>query len=193
MRRKLFDSLLTTVGAVLAIVLLAAGGLLTWASVFVHDQVHGQLAAEQIHFPKKGDPSLQPSDIGPYLDRYAGQQLVNGPQAKAYADHFIKVHLKEIGGGQTYAQLSAKAKADPSNQKLAAEVDTVFRGETLRGLLLNAYAFDTIGRIAGIAADVAFAAAVVILVLVVLGFWHLRRTPPDARVGVDAPSAPAEH
>jgi hypothetical protein len=159
MNRKTLDRLLAAGGAVVAIVMLIAGALLTWAHVYVHDEVHSQLAAQQIFFPPKGSDALASKDIGPYLNRYAGQQLVNGDQAKAYADHFIAVHLKEMTGGQTYAQLSAKSLADPTNTKLAEEVQTVFRGETLRGLLLNAYAFDTVGYIAMIGAIVAYSAA----------------------------------
>lgn len=182
MRRKTFDALMTSVGLALTIVLIVAGGLLTWASTFTHDQVHDQLAQQQIFFPAHGSPALAPSDIGRYLDKYAGQQLTTGPQAEAYANHFIAVHVREIGGGQTYAQLSAQAKADPGNAKLAAQVSTLFQGETLRGLLLNAYAFGTIATIAGIAAIVSFAAAGVLLLLSALGFWHLRRTSFEAEL-----------
>src|SRR5213076_1130702 len=82
-----------------------------------------------------------------FLNRYAGQQLVNGPQAKAWADHYIAVHLKEVAGGQTYAQVSAKAQANPTDATLKAQVDTLFQGETLRGMLLNAYAFWEIGHL----------------------------------------------
>jgi hypothetical protein len=53
---------------------------------------------------------------------------------------------------------------------------TVGRGETLRGLLLSSYAWSTIGRIAAIAAWVAFAGAAVMAGLVVAGLVHLRRT-----------------
>ena len=180
MRRKTFDALLITVGSVLAAVLLVAGGLLAWGSGFIHDEVHSQLAAERIHFPPKGSDALKPADIGPYLDRYAGQQLLNGPQAKAYADHFIEVHVKEASGGKTYAELSSQLQKNPGDKALSAKVDTVFKGETLRGLLLNAYAFDTIGRIAGIAEIAAFVGAGLLLILVGVGWWHLRRTPPDA-------------
>lgn len=185
MRRKTFDALLTVGGLAIAIVLLVGGGLLTWASTFVSDQVHHQLSQEQVFFPPKGDASLAPADIGPYLNKYAGQQLLTGPQANAYANHFIAVHLKEIGGGKTYSQLSALAQADPTNTKLAAQVATVFKGETLRGLLLNAYAFATMGTIAGIAAVVCFVGAGVLLLLSLLGFLHLRRTPRGAELMPD--------
>ena len=99
------------------------------------------------------------------MNKYAGQQLTTGAQAETYADHFIANHLKAIGGGKTYAQLAAQAQADPTNTKLAATVDTMFKGETLRGLLLNAYAFGTMATIAGIAAIAAFIGSGVMLML----------------------------
>jgi hypothetical protein len=111
------------------------------------------------------------------MRQYAGDQLTTGAQAETYADHFIAVHLQTIGGGKTYAQLSAEAQADPNNATLATTVNTVFKGETLRGLLLNAYAFGTIATLAGIAAIVAFVGGLVMLVLAGLGFRHGRRTP----------------
>jgi len=182
MRRKTFDALPTTGGLLIAAVLLVAGGLLTWAHSFVNDQVHSQLSQQQIFFPKAGDPQLKEAEIGPYLNKYAGQQLTNGAQAEAYADHFIKVHLGKIGNGKTYAQLSSEAQANPSDTKLAGTVQTMFRGETLRGLLLNAYAFWKMGQIAAIAAIASFIGAGVLFLLSALGFWHLRRTDPSAEV-----------
>ena len=186
MRRKTFDALLTASGLVLAIVLFVSGGLLWWAHSFVNDQVSTQLSQQKIFFPPQGPATASP-DIGPYLNQYAGQQLLTGQQAEAYANHFIAVHLKEIGGGQTYSQLSAKAKAAPTDAKLAATVDTMFRGETLRGLLLNAYAFGTMGAIAGIAAIGAFIGGIIMLILSLLGFAHLRRVSPDAELGEPSP------
>ena len=188
MRRKTFDALLTGGGLVLAIVLLTSGGLLWWAHSFVSNQVTTQLSQQQIFFPPKGEATASP-EIGPYINQYAGQQMVNGQQAEAYANHFIAVHLKEINGGQTYAQLSTKARANPEDTKLAGQVDTAFRGETLRGLLLNAYAFDTMGRIAGIASIGAFIGAAVMLLLSLLGFAHLRRVSPDAELGAGSSAA----
>ncbi len=182
MRRKTLDVLLTTAGLVVAGVLLIAGGLLLWGHNFASSQVHTQLAAQQIFFPAKGSAGLDQPQIQPYLEKYAGQQLVNGPQAKAFADHYIAVHLKESGGGKTYAQLSAAAMAAPNDTKLAGQVATAFKGETLRGMLLNAYAFDTMGRLALIGAFVAFAGSAIMLALSFLGFAHLRKVDPDVIV-----------
>ncbi|WP_241835445.1 hypothetical protein [Pseudofrankia asymbiotica] len=159
-------------------VLFIAGGLLLWGHSFANDNVRNQLSAEKIYFPPKGSEALADPQIGPYLDKYAGQQLLTGPQAEAYADHFIKVHLSEIAGGQTYAQVSAKAQADPENAQLAAQVQTLFRGETLRGLLLEAYGFWKLGQIALIAAISSFVLGGVMLLLTGLGLLHLRRTGP---------------
>lgn len=183
MRRKTFDALLTAGGLVLAIALLIAGGLLTWGHNFVTDQVRTQLSAQKIFIPAAGSESLADPAVKPYLTKYAGQQLTNGAQAEAYADHFIAVHLRKISGDQTYAQLSAKAQAAPTDQKLAGQVATVFRGETLRGLL-NAYAFGTMARIAGIAAVASFAGAGLMLLLSLLGMLHLRRSPAEAELRV---------
>jgi hypothetical protein len=178
MRRKTFDALLATGGLVIAIVLVVAGGLLTFTHHFVDTQVRNQLAPEQIFFPKTGSAALDEAGVKPYLSKYAGQQLTTGFQAEAFADHYIAVHLKTIGGGLTYAQLSAKAQADPTNTALAAQVETVFKGETLRGLLLNGYAFAKMAQIAAWAAIGAFIGAVLMFLLALGGFWHLRRTDP---------------
>ncbi len=182
MRRRTFDALMASAGLILAAVLVAAGGLLTWAHSFVSDQVTTQLAAQQIYFPPKGSDALAAKEIGPYLNQYAGQQLTTGTQAKAYADHFIAVHIEEMTGGQTYAELSSKAMANPDDAKLQGLVATVFKGETLRGLLLNAYAFSTMGTIALYGAIASFIGAGLMLVLSLLGFAHLRRTPETAEV-----------
>ena len=175
MKRRTFDILMSIAGLFLAVTLVAAGGLLTWAHSFIGNQVHTQLAAQQIYFPAKGSAALKAPEFAA-MNQYAGQQLITGAQAEVYADHFIANHLKAIGGGKTYAQLSAEAIAHPNNAKLAAQVKTVFKGETLRGLLLNAYAFDTMGNIAGIAAIAAFIGAAVMLILGGLGLVHARRT-----------------
>ena len=192
MRRRTFDALMTVTGLILAVVLAVAGGLLFWAHSFVSDQVTSQLTAQQIYFPPKGSDAISDPAIKPYLSKYAGQQLTTGEQAKAYADHFIAVHIQEMTQGQTYAQLSAKAMANPNDEKLAGLVATVFKGETLRGLLLNAYAFGEMATIALYGAIAAFVGAGLLLVLSVLGALHLRRVPAEAEVklgGVQAATA----
>jgi hypothetical protein len=158
--------------------LIVSGALLTWAHDFIGNEVHTQLAAQQIFFPPANSKAVAAPEFAA-MRQYGGQQLTTGAQAEVYADHFIANHLKVIGGGKTYAQLSTEALAQPTNTKLAVQVATVFKGETLRGLLLNAYAFGTIGMIAGIAAIAAFIAAAVMLILGGLGLMHARRTSPD--------------
>jgi hypothetical protein len=155
--------------------------MLTWAHSFVGNQVHDQLAAQQIYFPPAGDPGIAAPEFKA-VQQYAGQQLTTGAQAEVYADHFIANHLASIGGGKTYAQLSAKSMAQPNNAELAGTVAAMFKGETLRGLLLNAYAFGTMGVIAGIAALVSFAGALLLLLLSGLGMWHARRVPVEKEI-----------
>jgi hypothetical protein len=179
MRRRTIDTVLSFTGVVMAALLLIGGGLALWASTFISGQVHDQLAAQQIYFPKAGSDSLKSPEVGPYLNRYAGQQLTTGAQAKAYADHFIAVHIAEMTGGKTYSQLSSQAMANPGDTKLAGTVQTVFRGETLRGLLLNAYAFGEMAVIAMYVAIVAFVGAALFLVLAALGFVHRARVHED--------------
>jgi hypothetical protein len=184
MRRRTFDALATTAGLVIAAILLVAGGLLLWGHNFVTDQVHTQLAAQKIYFPPAGSAPIKalPSTDAKAMTAYAGQLMTTGAQAQTYADHFIAVHLREIGGGKTYAQLATASLAQPKNAALAAQVQTVFRGETLRGLLLNAYGFWQMGQIMLIGAIVSFVGAALLLILVGLGFAHLRRAAPESEV-----------
>ena len=181
MRRRTFDGLAVTAGLLIAGLLLVAGGLLTWGHNFVTSEVHTQLAAQKIVFPPANSPAVAGAQFAP-MRQYGGQLMTTGAQAQVYADHFIAVHLAEIGGGQTYAQLSAKALANPKDAALAAQVQTMFRGETLRGLLLNAYAFGTIAQIMLWAAIAAFAGAGLLILLALFGFIHLRRTAPEAQI-----------
>ena len=184
MRRRTFDALMVFAGLALTAILLVAGGLLTWGHVFVGNEVHSQLAAQKIVFPPAGSPEIKalPKADAAAMTVFAGQTMTTGAQAQAYADHFIRVHLGEIGGGLTYSQLSAKAMAAPANTKLAAQVETVFKGTTLRGMLLNAYGFGQMGQIAWIGAIVSFAGAALLLILSLLGLAHLRRVPDTAEV-----------
>ena len=161
MRRN--SHLTAIAGFALAAILLAAGGMLLWGSAYVHNTVQGQLSAQQIFFPPKAafahpkaGTEITPSMI-PSVSQYAGQQLVTGQQAESYADNFIAVHITNMTGGKTYAQLSAASLAQPDNTKLAGQVGTVFKGETLRSMLLNAFGWWKVSEITYIASLIAFA------------------------------------
>ena len=196
MQRKVFDVLASAGGALVVVVLVVAGALLMWGYSFANSNVHNQLAEQQIVFPAAAafahpvaGSEITPSMVGT-VSKYAGQPLVTGQQAEVYADDFIAVHLQEIGGGLTYAQLSAKAMAlpagSPAYTAAEAKVQTVFQGTTLRGLLLEAYAFGTFATIALIAGIAAFVLAGVMALLVAFGFWHARRTPTEAELAIHA-------
>jgi hypothetical protein len=159
------------VEGVIVLVLLVGGGLLAWGGGFATNMVHDQLADQKISFPAKGSAGLDPKTY-PGLQRYAGQAVDNGPKAKAYANEFIKVHLAETAGGKTYSQVSDASRANPTDTKLSGQVQTLFRGETLRGLLLYAWGWSVVGMIATLAAWAAFAGAAV--VLAAFGYGLLR-------------------
>jgi hypothetical protein len=180
MRRS--STLAAIAGFALAAILVAAGGLLLWGSAYTHNMVHSQLAAQKIYFPPKpafahpvAGGEITPSMI-PSVSQYAGQQLVTGQQAQSYADNFIAVHIANMTGGKTYAQLSAAALANPKDTKLAAQVAAVFKGETLRSILLNAFGWWKVSQITFIASIVAFAAGGLALLVALFGLT-LRRHP----------------
>jgi hypothetical protein len=185
-RRRAVDAFLIAAGAVVAAVLIVAGALLTWGNNFAEDYVSDELSSQQIFF------SEDIADERPDLAEFAGQQVTTGPEAEAYAS-YINGHLEETAGGLTYAEMGGPAReaqaavteaqesgADEATiaelqaeaDELQGQRDTLFKGETLRGLLLSTFAWSTIGRIAGIAAVVAFVAAGVMILLVAAGLVH---------------------
>jgi hypothetical protein len=160
---------LVTIGTVLFLVLSVGSGLLLWGANFSHNMVHNQLVEQKIQFPPKGSPGLDPKEF-PGLQRYAGQAVDNGAKAKAYADQFIKVHLTTVAAGKTYSQVSAASQADPTNTVLQGQVQTLFRGETLRGLLLYAWGWSVVGEIAFWAGIAAILGAITVLFGLIIGF-----------------------
>ena len=190
MRRNTFDKLLGIAGVVLGVILLAIGGLTLWGSTYIHNQVTSQLAAQKVYFPPaaafahpKAGTEITPSMI-PSVSQYAGQQLLTGQQAEAYANNFIAVHLREIGAGKTYAQLSTEAMALPATSPkyaaLEGQVQTVFRGDTLRSMLLNAFSWWKVSQIAYIVSLVTFGLGAIAFLTGVFGFARIRREPAVA-------------
>ncbi|HEX5370868.1 MAG TPA: hypothetical protein VFY10_15790 [Dehalococcoidia bacterium] len=187
MRRKTFDALMTTGGLVVAIVLAVAGGLLAWGHSFAQDNVHKQLVSQQVFFPDKAALAGEKNaEIVKYVTPYAGQQVTNGTQAEVFADHYIAIHLQGVADGKTYSQVSeewlAMKPTDPNYATVTGQRATLFQGETLRGLLLNAYAFGKMGQIAGVASDASFIGSGAMFLLVILGAVHMRRTKSDVEV-----------
>lgn len=183
--RRRIDQVLIGLGGAVAVVFVVAGGLLTWGSNFAGDYLSDELSAQNISFPDEAALLEEGRDD---LVGFAGEQVNTGTDAEAYAS-YIAGHVEEIGGGMTYAELggperearAAVAEATASGASpdevaalqeeaaaLTGQRDTIFRDEVLQGTLLNAYAWSTMGRIAGIAgiaAIVAFVGAAVMAVL----------------------------
>lgn len=181
--RSVLDKLISGAGFLLAAVLLVAALLLTWANVFIGNQVHDQLAMQGITMPEKA--ALETPAQHAALDQYAGQKMTTGPQAKAFADNYILVHMNAASGNRTYEEVSGEfismtdaQKASPDGQALGGLRQTLFMGDTLRGLLLYGYAFATMGTIALYAAITSYIGAAFFLVLSLLGLRHARKTAP---------------
>ena len=192
-RRRTVDTLLVATGVVVSAVLIAAGVLLTWGNNFAEDYVGDELTAQHINFP---DQATLQDEGRTDLVQYAAEQVTTGSEAEAYAS-YIDGHLAKIADGATYADMGPTVRAaqdavtaaqdagkdgttianlQATADELSGQRDSLFKGETLRGLLLSTFAWSTIGRIAGIAAIVAFVAAGVMLVLVIAGLIHRSRT-----------------
>jgi hypothetical protein len=203
MRRKTFDLILTSGGALVVVVLLAAGALAMWGYSYSNSSVHNQLAAQEIFFPPKsafagvnacGTPKAVASICHPKtfseitvamvktVEPYAGQQVLNGQQAAVYANDFINVHLSQMAYHGVYSKVSGAAMAakpgSALQKTLSADESTIFQGTTLRGLLLEANGFWTFGQIALWASIIAFIFAGVMIVLTGLGVWHTRKVSP---------------
>jgi hypothetical protein len=176
--RKAIDKVFILLGVAMTAVLLVVGGLAWYGYHFATTSVTTQLSEQKVFFPPKGSTAITalPTTDQTEMNKYAGQQLVNGEQAKVYADNFINVHLSEVADGQTYAQVSTASLQNPTNTQLQAEKATLFQGETLRGLLLgDGYSYWTFGMLAKFVAIAAFVGAAVMAVLVWLGLLHLAK------------------
>jgi hypothetical protein len=180
--RKYFN--LTTVASGIAIGMIIAGALALVGGSYARDVVHDQLVPQQIYFPQKGE------ELPANLNQYAGQQVDSPAEAKAYANDFIGLHLEGVADGKSYAEVSAASMADPDNQELAAQKQTLFMGETLRGTLLGAWGWGTVGTIATIAGFVLIGIGAILLIVPVgLALTATRRR--DQRTSGTAPAATA--
>jgi len=172
MRRWTFDLIVSMLGALLVIVLAAAGALALWGYTYTSDNVHSQLAAQEIYFPSKAE--ITPPAQRPFLLQYAGQEVLTGAQAYAYAQKIASdIHGMPYHG--VYARIATASIEHPKNQTLATDKTIAFEGVTLRGLLLEAYAFSTFGTVALWASIISFILAGVMLILSILSFIHLGR------------------
>jgi hypothetical protein len=189
--RRRLDQLLIAFGIVAALVFAVAGGLLMWGANFAGDYVEDELSSQNVFFPDAASLREEGRDD---LVQYADEQVTTGAEAEAYAS-FIDGHLEGIADGKTYAEIDDRGAAEAvvaaeesgaseaeiaelqaTADELSAQRDSLFRGETLRGLLLSSYAWATVGGIAFIAAVGAFVASLAMALLVIAGLVHMRRT-----------------
>lgn len=181
MQRRHFDVLISVAGIVLAVVLLVFGLYLKDQRDFAHDTVQSQLAAQRIQFPPL-DAMSEEEKAQPNLPDFAGEKVDSGREAQVYADEFIALHLESSTEGRTYSELSSLSRENPDDEELKALVQTAFRGETLRGLLLTTYGFSELGSQAELAMTVSFIGAVLLFIFGILGLVHAARTPKEATI-----------
>jgi hypothetical protein len=192
MRRKTFDKLVTFVGFGLSVFLLVLAGLLNWGATFAQDSVKSQLENQNISFPAA---EAMPPATKNQLSKWAGMQVTKGEMARDYADLYIWEHMKAaakagVGKESTYSEVSGMymgalngGTASPEEiTKLGDLRQTLFMGNTLRGLLLEAYAFGTLGTIAAYAALASLVGGILLLLLSIAGILHIRRTPEEATI-----------
>jgi hypothetical protein len=192
MKRKNFDKIVTAVGFGLTVFLFVAAGLLNWGASFAQDSVKSQLENQNIAFPAA---EAMPEATKDQLAKWANMQVVTGEMARDYSDLYIWEHLKgssiaAVGKPATYSEVSGMymglvrgGSTDTAQiAKLGELRQTLFMGNTLRGMLLEAYAFGTMGVIAGYGAIAALVGGLVMLLLSIAGLLHIRRTPDSATI-----------
>ena len=179
MNRKAWDQLVSAAALVIAVVLVLAGAAAIYGGNFGRDNVTERLAPEMVQFPPY--EAMTPEEKTA-VGAFAGQQVTTGPQAEAFS-RYILGHLAFINEGKTYSQTSAAAREEGIAPDLAAELqgkaDTLFKGETLRAILLNAYGWWTVSTIAWFAGWFMVIAGIVLAVLAIMGFRHSKRYAAD--------------
>ncbi len=211
MNRRMLDLLFSIGGVLLGVLLLVLGLVLNNQANFAKSYVTNQLSEQQIKFtPAAGLKGEDKAAGGACLDTYGGSALDSGKKAECYANQYIGFHLKEAAKtakveGATYATLGATvatAKTAAADAKTAGKPtdvldarvtelnglrDTMFKGETLRGLLLTSYGFSIFGDRAGLAANVCFAAFGLMVLLSIAGFIHAASAKKHAAAGMAKP------
>ncbi len=176
MDRRLLDRLISWAGAIVAIALLGLGAAAIYGGSFALSNVRDRLEPQNITFPPA--EAMSDFDKAGGLTAYAGQKVDTGIEAEAFS-RYIGGHLTEVNEGATYAETSSAARAEGLDPKVAAELqgkaDTLFKGETLKAILLNAYGWWTVGQITMWAGIGAVIAGLFLSVLVALGFRHARK------------------
>jgi len=192
MKRRTFDKLVSFVGLGFAILLFIFAGLLNYGASFANGNVQTQLENQNIAFP--AEEGL-PANTKDQLMKWAGMQVTSGEMARDYSDLYILEHMNAsstavMGKAATYSEVSAAymglvrgGSADTAKIAQLGDLrQTLFMGNTLRGMLLQAYAFGIFGVVAGYAALASLLGGLLFLLLAIAGFAHIRRTPEDAMI-----------
>ena len=186
MNRKTWDRIVSASAAVIAVAMIVLGAFAIYGGNFGRENVQTRLEPQNITFPPLSamSPEEQTS-----VGAFAGQQVTTGNQAEAFS-RYIAGHLEAVNGGKTYSETSAAARAEGLAPDVAAELqgkaDTLFKGETLRSMLLNAYGWWTVATIALFVGYAMVAMGLVLAGLAALGFRHANRTRTAAIIEAPA-------
>ena len=176
--RQGWDWIISSAGAVVAIILLVLGGAAIYGGNFGQDNVRDRLAPQNISFPPA--EAMTPEELAE-VGAFAGATVDTGNEAEAFS-RYIGLHLGEVNEGATYSETSAAAREEGLDPDVAVELqakaDTLFKGETLRSILLNAYGWWTVSTIAVYAGYAMVIAGLLLGLLAFLGFRHAKRAAP---------------
>lgn len=175
MDRKVWDRVVSGAGALMAFLLVAVGVAAIYGGMFGQGNVRDRLQPQNISFaPADAMTPEESAEVGDF----AGQKVENGAQAEAFS-RYIGLHLQEVNGGKTYSETSSEARAleedDPARAELDGMVETLFRGETLRSILLNAYGWWTISTLVLFVGYGMIVVGLILGALAFLGFRHARK------------------
>jgi hypothetical protein len=183
--RRLLDRLISWTGAIMAFAMVALGAAAIYGGSFALDNVRDRLEPQNIAFPPAEAMSDYDKEIG--LTAFAGAKVDTGTEAEAFS-RYIGGHLAAVNDGKTYSETSSESRAyaaevgdNPTAAEtatigeLSGKVETLFRGETLRAILLNAYGWWVVGSITMWVGFGAVAIGILLALFAFFGFHHAKK------------------
>ena len=204
MKRRTLDIAFSVGGLLFGVLLLVLGLVLTNQANFAEDYVTEQLSEQQISFTP-AEALSEEEAASACLVEFAGTPLDSGAKAECYANDYIALHMRESATGAGYegatyatlggvqreirAELQAATDAGDPTEEIQGRLDavnglreTMFKSDTLRGLLLTTYGFSIFGERAALAATIVYIFAAVMVLLAIAGLVHAFTTKKDETV-----------
>ena len=188
MDRSGWDRIVSGAGAVVAVVLIVLGTMAIWGGNFGRQNVQDRLVPQHIQFPPAD--AMTPEERAA-IGEFAGAKVDTGVEAEAFS-RYIAGHLEAVNDGATYSETSGAARAEGLDPQVAADLqakaDILFKGESLRAMLLNAYGWWTLATIALWAGVAMVIAGLILAIFAIFGFRHAGKVAPTiTQEKIDAP------